>query len=169
MLPLYPVNPILLTTSYCLDILLNYSFPSLTLLLPHWLWHPSGSTPAHSLPVPSHASCSLHLEIFPPNLPCHSLAPLSLRLNKNIISSEIPSPAMMGYVLMNMFSLWKSKKKKKITTGFKICSLEGAQWLSVCLWLRPWPRGPGIESRIGSSWGACFSLCLCLCLCVSHE
>ena len=30
-------------------------------------------------------------------------------------------------------------------------------------------QGPGIESRIGSPQGACFSLCLCLCpsLCVS--
>ena len=28
-----------------------------------------------------------------------------------------------------------------------------AQWLGTCLWLRVWPRGPGIESRMGlPSW-----------------
>ena len=46
-----------------------------------------------------------------------------------------------------------------------------AQWSSICLWLRAWSQGPGIESRIGLLYGAYFSLCLglCLSLCVSHE
>ena len=46
-----------------------------------------------------------------------------------------------------------------------------AQRLSICLWLRAWSWGPGIESWIRFPVGACSSLCLCLCLslCVFHE
>ena len=39
-----------------------------------------------------------------------------------------------------------------------------AQWLSVCLWPRSWPRGPEIESHIGLPAG---SLLLCPSVCVS--
>ena len=42
-----------------------------------------------------------------------------------------------------------------------------AQRLSVCLQLRSWSRGPGIEAYIGLPSGSLHPLCLCLC--VSHE
>ena len=46
-----------------------------------------------------------------------------------------------------------------------------AQWLSVCLWLRWWSWGPGMESCIRLPAGNLFLLylCLCLSLCNSHE
>ena len=37
-----------------------------------------------------------------------------------------------------------------------------AQSLSICLWLKSWSRGHGMESHIGLLQGAGFSLCLCL-------
>ena len=56
--------------------------------------------------------------------------------------------------------------KKLFSTGTSV-----AQWLSVCLWLRSWSWGPGIESHIGFLKGACFSLCLSLyfSLCLSWK
>ena len=44
-----------------------------------------------------------------------------------------------------------------------------AQWWSICLWLRAWSQGPGIESYIRFPTGSLPLLCLCLCLslCVS--
>ena len=50
---------------------------------------------------------------------------------------------------------------------FKNLEIRGtwvAQQLSVCLHLRMWSWGPGIESHIGLLQGDCFSLCLWLCL-----
>ena len=44
------------------------------------------------------------------------------------------------------------------------------QWLSVCLWLRWWSRGPGIESHIGLPAGILLlPLPMSLPLCMSHE
>ena len=46
-----------------------------------------------------------------------------------------------------------------------------AQWLSICLQLRWWSWGPGMESHIDPPTGSLCSLCLCLSLSpgVSHE
>ena len=43
----------------------------------------------------------------------------------------------------------------------------GLRGLSICLQLRSWCQGPGIEPRVGlpAQWGVCFSLPLCLCSC----
>ena len=42
-------------------------------------------------------------------------------------------------------------------------------WLSVCLWLRSWSRGPGMEPRVTlpTQEGVCFSLSISLSPCLS--
>ncbi len=65
----------------------------------------------------------------------------------------------LAMVLINFNKLW----------SFKKVSFRGApewlSWLSVCLQLRSWSRGPGIEPhvRLPAQWGVCFSLLLSLC------
>ena len=52
------------------------------------------------------------------------------------------------YILFKNNSEKKIKKIKKIKNNSVLLGTWVAQWLCVCLWLRSWSWGPGIESCI---------------------
>ena len=52
---------------------------------------------------------------------------------------------------------WKDYKEKSLIRRYIVRGAWVVQWLSVCLWLRSWSQGPGIEFHISSVWESCFS------------
>ena len=92
--------------------------------------------------------------------------PHSFCLFLNIIQSESYSVQPLQnwlHSLSNMHLIPPSHSMVKSS------SLGAPGWLSglsLCLWLRSWSQGPGIEPRIGLSaqQGACFPLSLSACL-----
>ena len=69
------------------------------------------------------------------------------------------------YVMFGAFQNSESYWEDTLEFFFQVAGV--AQWLSICLWLRVWSWGLGIESCIGLPAGSLLLLCLCLCL--SHE
>ena len=77
-------------------------------------------------------------------------------------------PAICQEVLLGLVDASVNKKKHK-----NVCPWGTlvAQWLTVCLWLRSWSRGPGVKSCIGLPTGNLLlaSACVSASLYVSHE
>lgn len=82
---------------------------------------------------------------------------LAYKLCPHLLSAVIPLSFFLGFC--------EDAEIKVLCLGAPGC----LGWLSVCLRLRSWSHGPGIEPciRLPAQWGVCYSLSLCLLLCLS--